>query len=81
MGTINKAEIVQRLLDSKHITAEEAVVLLSTTELQIEKKPIFMSGQSYGIPWLDELNKHIISFNPSLFTTSSFTDKNKPSKK
>ena len=32
-----KADIIQRLLDKKEITAEEAVVLLSSTELKLEK--------------------------------------------
>jgi hypothetical protein len=34
---MTKADIVQRLLDKKEITAEEAVVLLSLNELKLEK--------------------------------------------
>jgi hypothetical protein len=34
---MTKADIVQRLLDEQHITAEEAVVLLSLNELKLEK--------------------------------------------
>lgn len=36
--TITKADIVQRLLNNAHITAEEAVVLLMTTEHRLERK-------------------------------------------
>jgi len=43
---MTKSDIVQRLLDSKQITAEEAVVLLSTTELKLEKNfPIQLPAQ------------------------------------
>lgn len=34
-----KSDIVQRLLNKNLITAEEAVVLLSIPELELEKKP------------------------------------------
>lgn len=34
---MTKADIVQRLLDKKQITAEEAVVLLSTVNLELEQ--------------------------------------------
>jgi len=34
---MTKADIVQRLLDKQHITAEEAVVLLSSVVLELEK--------------------------------------------
>lgn len=44
MGTITKSDIVQRLLDNKHISAEEAVILLSSNELQAEIKPVFPFG-------------------------------------
>lgn len=36
--TITKADIVQRLLNDKHITAEEAVVLLMTQDYRLERK-------------------------------------------
>ncbi len=36
--TVTKADIVQRLLESKHITAEEAVVLLMNIDHQLERK-------------------------------------------
>jgi hypothetical protein len=34
---MTKADIVQRLLDKQHITAEEAVVLLSGVKLELEQ--------------------------------------------
>jgi len=36
--TITKADIVQRLLNDKQITAEEAVILLMNTDHQLERK-------------------------------------------
>lgn len=36
---MTKADIVQRLLDEQHITAEEAVILLSSVKLELEQKP------------------------------------------
>ncbi len=52
---MTKAEIVQRLLDEQHITAEEAVVLLSSVDLKIQNhNPIhswFGAFPSYTNPY------------------------------
>jgi hypothetical protein len=51
---MNKADIVQRLLDEQHITAEEAVILLSTVRLELEpKNPTYHPNPWFGIydPW------------------------------
>lgn len=49
---MTKADIVQRLLDEQHITAEEAVILLSTVKLELEQK--------YPIHYMNPFNV----FNP-----------------
>ena len=47
---MNKAEIVQRLLDEQHITAEEAVILLSTVKLELERKaPTYHPNPWFGV--------------------------------
>ena len=73
MGKLTKAQIVQCLLDNKHITAEEAVVLLSATELQIEKK---ISFPSYENPW----TYATLFNNMGMFPTSSIINKDKSNK-
>jgi hypothetical protein len=46
---MTKADIIQKLLDKQHITAEEAVVLLSSTELKLEKTyPSWLTNSVYG---------------------------------
>lgn len=44
---MTKAQIVQRLLDEKLITAEEAVVLLETPSIQYIPTPTIPSPQPY----------------------------------
>ena len=47
---MTKADIVQRLLDKQHITAEEAVVLLSGVSLELEKTyPSYHPNPWFGI--------------------------------
>lgn len=47
---MTKADIVQRLLDKKQITAEEAVVLLSSVGLELEQKhPLWVTNPWFGI--------------------------------
>jgi hypothetical protein len=47
---MTKADIVQRLLDKKQITAEEAVVLLSSVGLELEKTyPKWTTNPWFGI--------------------------------
>jgi hypothetical protein len=47
---MNKADIVQRLLDEQHITAEEAVILLSTVRLELEQKtPTYHPNPWFGL--------------------------------
>lgn len=51
---MTKADIVQRLLDKQQITAEEAVVLLSGVNLELEKTyPTYHPNPWFGIfpPW------------------------------
>jgi hypothetical protein len=47
---MTKAQIVQRLLDEKLITAEEAVVLLETHPIQYISTPTMPSPQPYMPP-------------------------------
>ena len=47
---MTKADIIQRLLDKKEITAEEAVVLLSSNELKLEQTyPSWNPNPWFGI--------------------------------
>jgi hypothetical protein len=47
---MTKADIVQRLLDEQHITAEEAVVLLSGVKLELEQTyPTYHPNPWFGI--------------------------------
>jgi hypothetical protein len=47
---MTKADIVQRLLDKKEITAEEAVVLLSGVKLELEQTyPTYHPNPWFGI--------------------------------
>lgn len=47
---MTKADIVQRLLDKKEITAEEAVVLLSGVSLELEQTyPRWTTNPWFGI--------------------------------
>lgn len=47
---MTKADIVQRLLDKQQITAEEAVVLLSGVNLELEKTyPTYHPNPWFGI--------------------------------
>ena len=47
---MTKADIVQRLLDEQHITAEEAVILLSTVKLELEQKyPTYHPNPWFGV--------------------------------
>jgi hypothetical protein len=66
--TITKADIVQRLLDSKHISAEEAVVLLMNHDYQLERKDRLWSIPApwFGMP---------MDTNP--YTIKASTDNNK----
>ena len=51
---MTKADIVQRLLDKQEITAEEAVVLLSSNELKLERTyPTYLNPWFGGVypPW------------------------------
>lgn len=50
--TVTKADIVQRLLDNKYITAEEAVVLLMNVDHQLERKERLWSIPTpwFGMP-------------------------------
>jgi hypothetical protein len=63
-----KTEIIQRLLDNKHITAEEAVVLLSSTNIDSKT----LSSTYYPInPFTPT------SFNPYINILEKFTNKPK----
>ena len=47
---MTKADIIQRLLDYQYVTAEEAVVLLSSVDLKLEKTyPWYESNPWFGI--------------------------------
>ena len=48
-NNITKADIVQRLLNDKHITATEAVLLLSNNEYELKPKPTTYSFNPWGI--------------------------------
>lgn len=59
---MTKADIVQRLLDKKEITAEEAVVLLSATSLELEKTyPTFHLNPWIGLPLPPTHNPYTIT--------------------
>jgi hypothetical protein len=58
MKTITKTDIIQRLLNQKNITPEEAVVLLTDTQ-HIETKSI----QPFSNPWLDMVNNYVNEMN------------------
>lgn len=60
MNKITKADIVQRLLDNDSITAEEAVVLL-TTNNEIQQMPALPFTV---FPWYDWKSNPI--FNPTM---------------
>jgi hypothetical protein len=46
---MTKADIVQRLLDEQHITAEEAVILLSGVKLELKQTyPSWLTNSVYG---------------------------------
>lgn len=71
---MTKADIIQRLLDKKEITAEEAVVLLSSNELMLEKKYPTYQNPWFGIypPW-DQGS----STNPYTITATDINQINK----
>lgn len=72
---MTKADIIQRLLDKKEITAEEAVVLLSSNELKLEKTyPTYHPNPWFGIypPW-DQGS----STNPYTITATDINQINK----
>lgn len=48
-NNITKADIVQRLLNDKHITATEAVLLLSNNEYELKPRPITYPFNPWGI--------------------------------
>lgn len=66
---MTKADIIQRLLDKKEITAEEAVVLLSSNELKLEKTYPTYHWLGMCSPWDQAIP------NPYIITAE--TNKNK----
>ena len=59
---MNKAKIVQRLLDEKHITAEEAAVLFTDTH-HYTYPTVKMKFENYGSPLLgDKIEAMVITW-------------------
>lgn len=72
--TITKADIVQRLLNDKQITAEEAVVLLMNTDHQLERKE---RSWPFPNPWFQAPG---ISTGPNPYDIVAKTDNDKTKK-
>jgi len=70
-NNITKADVVQRLLNDKHITATEAVLLLSNNEYELKPRPIAYPFDPWGILSSPDV------FNNPYTITSSEKNKNK----
>ena len=72
---MTKADIVQRLLDEQHITAEEAVILLSTVKLELEQKyPTLHPNPWFGI--FAPTPKYLPDTTPNPYTIKGDINKN-----
>lgn len=63
---MNKAQIIQRLLDEKHITVEEAMTLITQDPIPVQLNPYTPPFKGGEADWTWDPNR-----NPIWYTTST----------